>query len=248
MFSSGERASECLFFPFLFCTASEAAASPLGFWASPAQTRVTFCTHKKSPKMRWGDPRPPFFAQSVCIETDTGQPLKHLWPTDLLVIGAVDYGLRLSPLGLRGVSSFVGGRPPVSHSRRQVGIENQLRLSLRARRPLSTAPPVADTNEGRPSGEAGRATRHRSDAKKRCFSGREVSNLIMTDWTKAGVQPEGGWRFFRPLLGVQKWTRRRQNSAEGRFWLLRKSPGSGTKVGPAAFPPARRRANQSCIG
>ena len=26
---------------------------------------------------------------------------------------------------------------------------------------------------------------------------------------KAGVQPEGGWRFFRPLLGVQKWARRR---------------------------------------
>ena len=29
-------------------------------------------------------------------------------------------------------------------------------------------------------------------------------------------------RFFRPLLGVQKWARRRQNSAEGHCWPLRK--------------------------
>ena len=40
----------------------------------------------------------------------------------------------------------------------------------------------------------------------------QYQNLIQTDWATAGVQPEGGWRFFRPLSCVQKWTRRRQTA------------------------------------
>ena len=36
--------------------------------------------------------------------------------------------------------------------------------------------------------------------------------FILTDWTTAGVQPEGGWRLFGSLLGGQKWTRRRQTA------------------------------------
>ena len=47
-------------------------------------------------------------------------------------------------------------------------------------------------------------------------------NLMQIDWATAGVQPEEGWRFFRPLLCVQKWTRRRQNSAEGRCPVTRR--------------------------
>ena len=32
-------------------------------------------------------------------------------------------------------------------------------------------------------------------------------NLMASDWAKAGVQPEGGWRFFGDFLCVQKVTR-----------------------------------------
>ena len=56
----------------------------------------------------------------------------------------------------------------------------------------------------RATAEAGRATRRRSDAKERCFSGRAAANLMASDWAKAGVQPEEGWRFFGSLLCVQK--------------------------------------------
>ena len=43
------------------------AVSDFSSRGSPPRTRVTFCTHKKSPKRRWGDPSPPLFVQSVCI-------------------------------------------------------------------------------------------------------------------------------------------------------------------------------------
>ena len=45
--------------------------------ASPARTRVTFCTHKKSPKKRRGDPGPPLFSQSVGIGFAAALPLKQ---------------------------------------------------------------------------------------------------------------------------------------------------------------------------
>ena len=48
------------------------------------------------------DPR--FFVQSVTSMGDAWLPLKYLFAAGLLVIGAVHYALRLSPLGLIGVS------------------------------------------------------------------------------------------------------------------------------------------------
>ena len=44
--------------------------------ASPARTRVTFCTHKKSPKKR-RETRTPFFAQPVGIRFAAAQPLSQ---------------------------------------------------------------------------------------------------------------------------------------------------------------------------
>ena len=73
----------------------------------------------------------------------------------------------------------------------------------------------------RATAEAGREARRRSDANGQNFSGKAVSNLGASDWAKAGVQPEGGWRFFPPFLGGQKWGRQRQNSVEGPDWPSR---------------------------
>ena len=70
--------------------------------------------------------------------------------------------------------------------------------------PYPLTPPVADSSEDRAIAEAGEDTRRRSDPRRiQWFGGNRVSNLIETDWITAGVQPVGGWRFFRPLLGVQ---------------------------------------------
>ena len=70
--------------------------------------------------------------------------------------------------------------------------------------PYLLTPPAAESNEDRATAEAGREARRRSDDKERYFSGNRVSNPGASDWAKAGVQPEGGWRLFGSLLGVQK--------------------------------------------
>ena len=78
------------------CGASEGGRQrPSAFRASPARTRVTFCTHKKSPKRRRGDPGPPLFAQSDAPKFNAWLPLKFQM---YFVIGAVVYGLRLTAL------------------------------------------------------------------------------------------------------------------------------------------------------
>ena len=69
---------------FLFISLAGSRGSPAQAALSAAcggihlapRTRVTFCTHKKSPKKR-RETRTPFFVQSVSIRYDTGQPLKY---------------------------------------------------------------------------------------------------------------------------------------------------------------------------
>ena len=53
-----------------------------------------------------GRPRTPFFTQSDTIRGDTGQPLKYLFASGSLVIGAVGIPLRLTALGMRVFASI----------------------------------------------------------------------------------------------------------------------------------------------
>ena len=131
------------------------------------------------------------------------------WP---LVFGAEIYPLRLTALVLRGFAVFLLSKTHVLP--KEAGNSSQKKDSsvpLTGRQPKPDKQPAPDQM---PEGFASSVAQHQQ-------------SLLASDWATAGIQPEGGWRFFRPLLCVQKWTRRRQNSAEGRFRPLRKYPGFG---------------------
>ena len=102
--------------------------------ASPARTRVTFCTHKKSPKKR-RETRTPLFVQSDACKGDTRLPLNHLFAAGLLVIGAVIVLLRLPALGMAGTSC------------RAIRIDGSTPLT--GRTPLGTGQPKLDKIPGR---------------------------------------------------------------------------------------------------
>ena len=106
------------------------------------------------------------------------------WP---LVIGAVVYPLCLTALGLRGV--FLGGGNQ-SGSKRclQLVSENQENLPFQkgdsrswTSSPLQISTPKDAVSQWHP-----------------------IIKLYSDRLDKAGVQPEGGWRFFGSLLCVQK--------------------------------------------
>ena len=93
-----------LSFLFSLCAASE--GSRFGAWLPGLPgpgPRVTFVRTKVT-KRRWGDPRPPFFAQSDACKEDARLPLNFHKASGSFVIGAVGYGLRLSPLESTAVS------------------------------------------------------------------------------------------------------------------------------------------------
>ena len=102
---------------------------PSTSWASPAQTRVTFCTHKKSPKKR-RETRTPFLSNRTPQRLDTRLPLKYRWASSPLVIGAVGYALRLTALVLRDFAVFVIGNPGFFQRSRQSDTGKQMPLSL----------------------------------------------------------------------------------------------------------------------
>ena len=87
----------------IFWAPPKAAASGLCSRDSPSRTWVTFCTHKKLPKKR-RETRTPLFVQSDGIRFDASLPLKYLFASGSLVTGAVGIPLRLTTLGLIGVS------------------------------------------------------------------------------------------------------------------------------------------------
>ena len=75
-----------------------------GWRGIPCSGTGYFALGGKVTKTPPGRPRTPFFTQSDTIRGDTGQPLKYLFASGSLVIGAVGYVLRLTALGLKGVS------------------------------------------------------------------------------------------------------------------------------------------------
>ncbi len=169
----------------------------------PAPDPGNFLYAQKVTKKAQGDPDP-FFLQSDAPKI--GYPvatefLQGRWP---LVIGAVRIGLRLTALGMRVVSFWLAELGAFSITVGEPTQKPKFACPFEPVGPYPLAPPVADINEGRATAETGQEARRRSDAKGQKFSGNELSKLIQTDWAKAGVQPEGGWRFFGSLLGVQK--------------------------------------------
>ena len=81
-----------------------------------------------------------------------------------------------------------------------------------------------------------RGRQPKSDEKPATDQMPKSRNSVAAQWNfacvrldKSGVQPEGGWRFFAPFLGGQKWGRRRQNSAEGRCPPIRRNPANPPK-------------------
>ena len=58
--------------------------------------------------------------------------------------------------------------------------------------------------EGRQAKQDTRRTDYEGPAAWQKFSGNRVSKFRRVRLGKAGVQPEGGWRFFGSLLGGQK--------------------------------------------
>ena len=70
------------------------------------------------------------FIQSDTCKGDTQVSLNFCEASGLLVIGEAIYGLRLSPLESLVVSYFVDGSKSISHRRRQLDAENEIRLSL----------------------------------------------------------------------------------------------------------------------
>ena len=125
-----------------------------------------------------GTPRTPFCLigrlpgrYPVATETLPGR-----WP---LVIGAVVYPLRLTALGLRGVSFWEGGTKGVP--------KDVCSSSVKIRKiyPFKRA-----------TAEARQAARRRSAPRRtRCLSGTPSSSSIQTDWTKRGSSPKGAGAF-----------------------------------------------------
>ena len=148
----------------------------LSDWYAP---QAYFSDAGKVGKSALGRPQPPF----VCpigrlpgrYPVATEFPLGR-WP---LVIGAVVYPLRLTALGLRGVSFWEAGT--------KAGPRDVCSSSVKSRwiYPFKRA-----------TAEAGRAARCRSAPRRtRCLSGTPSSSSIQTDWTKRGSSPKGAGAF-----------------------------------------------------
>ena len=87
---------------------------------APPNPAVHFCTHKSEPKKRqppsgWT----PAFCPIGHYEIDTGQPLKYCGASGSLVTGAVGYELRLTALGMKGISWYATVDPSFPLTGRQ---------------------------------------------------------------------------------------------------------------------------------
>ena len=100
-----------------------------------------------------------------------------------------------------------------------------------------------------PFNRAGGRSQNRNPPQIRCqriwFSGNWVSSLQASDWTNNGGLgcPQ---RFFRPLLGVQKWARRRQPRGSGAEPPLISTPGFGAGEAPIASTECGGVASKKC--
>ena len=120
---------------------------PSTSWASPAQTRVTFCTHKKSPKKR-RETRTPFLSNRTLQRLDTRLPLKYRWASSPLVIGVVGYALRLTALGMMGCFLLAGGSCAVSTEAGSSSQKKDSSTPSKGRQPKLDKQPAADQIPG----------------------------------------------------------------------------------------------------
>ena len=111
------------------------------------------------------------------------------------------------PLGRRPPRNRCGGYPTSAVAPRAEGcffFAGENLRSFKKGAGSSTQNPSFACPFKRPSGEVGQDTRRRSDASGRISAAAHCQNLIQTDWTTAGVQPEEGWRVFGYFLHEQK--------------------------------------------
>ena len=173
---------------------SAGAARPvLAIRASPAPNPGSLFPRRKSDQNAAGDTPDPAFVQSVGIRFAAALPLNQcLLASDL----------RRAAYPASAVALLKGEA--------NLGFYDTLPA------PIGDAPAPISEQE---TTLIPRAVNYRTDYEGPAalwkFSGCPVSNLMVTDWANNGGlgSPQ---RFFRPLLGVQKWARRRQSGVWGR--------------------------------
>ena len=149
---------------------------------------------RKSDQNAAGDTPDPALAQSAGIRFDTAQPLNHLFASGVLVIGAVGISLRLTALGLIGVSC---------HAKQKNGS-----TPLTGRQPKPEAQPATDQMpKSRNSVAAQYLLCWRPIGQKRGSSPKGAGAFLVTF---CAYKKSPGSGAGSPGSHVPKWARRRQ--------------------------------------
>ena len=182
---------------FSRCGASEASRFEALLPGLPGPDPGNFLYAQKVTKKAPGRPRTLLFAQSVSIGGETQLPLNFPWASGSFVIGAVGHALCLTALESMVVSFFLWKPGWFQQMQAAHYRKTDSPIPLTRRQPKPDEQPAADQM---PKGRGSVAAHWQS--------------LKASDWANKGGlgSPQ---RFFRPLLGVQKWSRRRQASPKG---------------------------------
>ena len=182
---------------FSRCGASEASRFEALLPGLPGPDPGNFLYAQKVTKKAPGRPRTLLFAQSVSIGGETQLPLNFPWASGSFVIGAVGHALCLTALESMVVSFFLWKPGWFQQMQAAHYRKTDSPIPLTGRQPKPDEQPAADQM---PKGRGSVAAHWQS--------------LKASDWANKGGlgSPQ---RFFRPLLGVQKWSRRRQPRGAG---------------------------------